>query len=61
MIGEAADDATREVNKITGDIVKLAACKMKPKKGDVSDGFTSDALLNGPDILFELLAAVFRS
>ena len=33
---------------------------MKPRKSDVSGGFTSDALLNGPDILFEYLAAVFR-
>ena len=50
-----------EINKITGDILKQAACNMKPKKGDVSEGYTSDALLNGPDILFELLSAVFRS
>ena len=34
---------------------------MKPKKGDVSGGFTSDALLNAPDILFDQIAAVFRS
>ena len=50
-----------EVNKLTGDIVKQAACKMKPKKGDVSESYTSDAILNAPDILFELLAYVFRS
>ena len=34
---------------------------MKPKKGDVSEGYTSDALLNGPDVLFELFSDVFRS
>ena len=50
-----------EVNKITASKVKEAACLMKPNKGDVSGGFTSDALLNGPDILFDHLATVFRS
>ena len=49
------------MNKITGTKVKEAACQMKPKKGDISGGFTSDAILNAPDILFELLATVFRS
>ena len=34
---------------------------MKPNKSDVSEGYTSDALLNGPDILFEHLALVIRS
>lgn len=34
---------------------------MKPKKGDVSESYTSDAILNAPDILFDLLASVFRS
>ena len=41
--------------------MKQAACKMKPKKGDVSESYTSDAILNAPDLLFDLLAAVFRS
>ena len=27
---------------------------------NVSKGFSSDALLNGPDVLFELLARIFR-
>ena len=30
-------------------------------KADVSGGFTSDAILNGPDILFEQLGMIFRS
>ena len=34
---------------------------MKPKKGEVTESYTSDALLNAPDILFALLANVFRS
>ena len=50
-----------EVARITGQIVKEAALSMKPGKGDVSGGFTSDAIRHGPDILFDHLAAVFRS
>ena len=49
------------MNKITGTKVKEAACQMKPKKGDILGGFTSNAILNGPDILFDLIATVFRS
>ena len=49
-----------DVQKLTGSAVKKAACLLKPKKTYVSGGFTSDALLNAPDILFEQLASVFR-
>ena len=34
---------------------------MKPGKIDVSKAYSSDVFLNGPDVLFDLLAAVFRS
>ena len=54
-------NSMQEVNKVTGIKVKEAASLMRPKKGDISGGFTSDAILNAPDILFELLATVFRS
>ena len=50
-----------EVEKITGNLVKSTACIMKPRKSDVSNYYTSDALLNAHDILFELLATIFRS
>ena len=30
-------------------------------KGESSGGFTSDAILHAPDILFDLVAAVLRS
>ena len=50
-----------EVVKINGSVVKEAACKMKPGKGDVSEGYTSDCILNAPDVLFEMLAMVYRS
>ena len=41
----------QEVMKITGSKVKEAACRMKAGKGDVTEGYTSDAILNAPDIL----------
>ena len=34
---------------------------MKPGKTDVTEGYTSDIFLHAPDLLFENLAAVFRS
>ena len=34
---------------------------MKAGKGDVSQGYTSDALKNAPDIMFDHLAMVYRS
>ena len=49
------------IRHITGAIVKAAACKMRSRKGDVSEGFTSDAILNAPDILFEILSKVYKS
>ena len=54
-------DSLAEVDKITGDVVKKAATLMKSGKSDVSGAFTSDLLLNGPDSLFDSLAAIFRS
>ena len=50
-----------EVIKMNSNIVKEAICRMKPHKMDISQGWSSDSLLHGPDILFEHLAAVFRS
>ena len=54
-------NSVEEVAKVSGTKVKEAACLLKPKKSDISGGFTSDALLNAPDILFDQLATVFRS
>ena len=50
-----------EVSKITGGVVKAACSRMRAGKMDVSESYSSDALLHGPDVLFELLAGVFRS
>ena len=53
--------AETEVGKITGKEVLKAAARMKPGKMDVSQGHTSDIFLHAPPILFDKLAAVFRS
>ena len=50
-----------EIAKITPDVVKAAAANMKPHKSDVSESFTSDVFLHGPDIMFEYLTLVFKS
>ena len=34
---------------------------MKPGKTDVTGSYSSDVLLHGPDILFDHIAAIFRS
>ena len=54
-------DSMEEVNRVTGAVVKEAVGLMKTGKSDVSEGFTSDALINAPDIMFEQLAGVYRS
>ena len=35
-------NSVNELIFITGQVVKQAACKLKPGKGDVSEGYTSD-------------------
>ena len=53
--------AIEEVEKITGTVVKKAACKMKPGKSDVISTYTSDAILHSPDFFFAGLACIFYS
>ena len=50
-----------KVSKITPEVVRLAVERMKPQKSDVSCEYTSDMFIHGPDIMYEQLAAVFRS
>ena len=50
-----------DVNKVTGEVVKKAATRIKPGKSDVTGTYTSDVLLHAPDSLFDKLAAIFRS
>ena len=54
-------DSMGEVNKVTGAVVKEAAGLMKAGKSDVSEGFTSDAILNAADLMYDQLASVYRS
>ena len=58
---EISADFLNEVNKITGQSVKEASCRMKPRKSDVSSSYTSDAILNAPDIFFDMIALVYKS
>ena len=58
---EIKENASIEADKITGKTVKLAACRMKPKTSDVSTSYTSDAIINAPDIFFYLIALIYRS
>ena len=55
-----SEDSSNEAGKITPEVVKAAATRLRPKKMDVSQGFTSDCLLHAPDLLFQLLALVFQ-
>ena len=50
-----------EILKITPDIVKDAAKHLKKKKNDPTYNFTSDCLINAPDIFFKQLSIIFRS
>ena len=54
-------ESEAEVKKVNGNKVKEAVGLLKPCKGDVSGGFTSDALINAPDILYDQLALIFQS
>ena len=56
-----SENSPGEVFKLSGHIVKRAALKMKPAKADVSEAFTSDALLHAPDSFFDMIASVYRS
>ena len=53
--------STKEVDKITPYVIKIACNRMKSGKNDVSGSYSSDAFLNGPDILFEYLSWIFKS
>ena len=53
--------AESEVRKLTGQAVRLAASRMKSGKIDVHQSYTSNVFLHAPPLLFDKLAAVFRS
>ena len=54
------EDSRRNIEKITPDSIKAAVSQFTPEKKDVSNGFSSDHLLHAPDILFSLLADIFK-
>ena len=54
---ESLDD----VNKVVPDIVRSATKHLKAGKTDPACEFSSDCLINGPDVLFEVLATMIRS
>ena len=58
---EILADSSAEADKISGKTVKEAECRVKPRKSDVSQSYTSDAILNAPDIFFDLMALIYRS
>ena len=57
----STERSAEEINKVTEDVVKEAAKRLKPGKGDVSGSYNSDLIKNCPDYFYFLLAAVFRS
>ena len=57
----AQEEAVIEISKISGSLVKNACTRMRPGKTVVTEGFTSDVFLHGPDILFDLLASIFQA
>ena len=59
--GMINENSLREVDKVTGEVVKQACSRMKPGKLDVTGSYSSNIFLHGPDLLFDLLAKVFRS
>ena len=61
MIGANTGASTREIDKVTWQVVKQACCRMRPGKRDVSEAYSSDVFLHAPDSLFQHLAEVFKS
>ena len=61
LLSEISENSVDEANKVTGQAVKEAACRMKPNKSDVSGSYTSNAILNAPDVFIDHLAKVYRS
>ena len=62
ILGNLIDSrAIQEAAKINAKVVEQACGRMKAWKSDVSASFTCDAILNGPKVLYELIAAIFSS
>ena len=59
-IQEKRTDSVKEVQKLTGQTVKDAVNSMKKQKLDISQGFSSESLINAPEILFHVLSLIFK-
>ena len=55
-----SEDSNKETRRLSAEVVKKAAMRLKPHKMDVSQGFSSDCLLHAPDLMFQLLSLVFQ-
>ena len=55
-----SDEDFKEISKIDQNLIKEALGKMKGGKGDVNFSFSSDCLTNGPKIMLNHLASLFR-
>ena len=60
-ISNNKEDMIQEVKKVTGKVLKQAANRIKPGKGDVTGSYNSDMVKNCPDNFYDVLAGVFRS
>ena len=49
------------MEKVTEDVIRNACKRLKPGKSDVSEAYASDLFINAPDIIYQMLAKVFRS
>ena len=56
-----SDKNIEEIKNVTPEIVRKATERLKKKRNDPTHRFTSDCLINAPQILFEQLAVVFQS
>ena len=50
-----------ECEKITPEVMKRACARMKHGKKDVTGSYSSDLFLHAPDLMFAMLAEVFKS
>ena len=55
-----AEEDMSEVMMVNEELIKEALKKMKSGKGDVQFNYSSDCLINSPDILHSHLANLFR-
>ena len=61
MNNSIEDEDARVVNNITADLVKeIIKNKIKPNKADAFEDYNSDCLRNGPDMMYQVIALLFK-